>query len=154
MKKLIAVWGVANRGKSTTIRMACKKIVCELGGRVVKERILNGNGDKAVVIAVNGQKLGMLTQSEMTCRDFFKHLERFEKCGCQLIVCATRTKGGTVCAAEIFSTLYKYEEKDGGIEMCDMPSDEQRQARNQSKVKEILKAVRDLVGNGDGKVYK
>ncbi len=95
-KTIIAVYGRANEGKSTTI----KKVV-EIFERFYPNAIityLERGADILVTVQLGNVKIGIESQGDPNSRMLWSHtVERLATTEhCQIIVCATRTEGNTV----------------------------------------------------------
>ena len=89
MKKVLALKGRRNVGKSQTIRTADELLRAKYpGARVEHEH--RTRTDLTVVLSINGVKIGVESTGESL--DFIVNL------GCEVIICATKTKGKTVNA--------------------------------------------------------
>ena len=103
MKTLIALSGVANQGKSTSIKIAYDMIKTAYPKAHFDEIIIGV--DITVVITIDGVKVGIESQGDPGSR-LFRSLDHFVKVGCKVIVCATRTRGATVDAVSALSGKY------------------------------------------------
>ncbi len=92
--KIIAIRGTANVGKSTTIREVYSILIEQHEYNVINADFLQ-NIDIRVVIEKNGVKVGIESQGDPNSR-LEESLNEFERIGCEIIVCATRTSGMTV----------------------------------------------------------
>lgn len=123
MKKLIALYGIANAGKSATIRLVYDKLAKLYPDHKFHKDVeayipaVNEKGDIRVVIIINGKTIGIESQGDPNSR-LFESLPLFVKCNCDIIICATRTRGGTVEAVEQLYDTYNIEwvEKQKGID--------------------------------------
>lgn len=102
-KTTLAVWGVANIGKSQTIKSVYDLLLSKYP-KAKQEHVIDGKDVRAVV-TINGKKIGIESQGDPNSR-LFESLELFVKVKCQVIVCATRTRGATVTAVESLETNY------------------------------------------------
>lgn len=107
-KTIIAVWGNANTGKSTTIKMIYRMFF-EMYSNVT---ILNegpiSTVDITKIFSVEGHKIGIESQGDPNS-NIFNSLKLFNKEKCELIICATRTKGNTVKEVMIYESDYGYD---------------------------------------------
>lgn len=98
MKNLIiALSGVYDSGKTSTIRLVRDKIVSDLGGKVLVGELPNefhGKGDIKVVIEIEGFKIGIESQGDPTSRQKYSVTE-FIKINCDIIITSCRSYGGT-----------------------------------------------------------
>ena len=93
-KYVFALYGLANVGKSTTLNKVFALLTKAYPTAPVQP--LNPPGiDITMVIKVNGIFVGIESQGDPNSR-LAKSIELFKKANCNIIACATRTKGGTV----------------------------------------------------------
>jgi len=95
-KHAFALYGAANVGKSATIKKVFALLTDAFPNASV-QTIHTGN-DITVIIEIHGVFIGIESQGDPGSR-LAESLERF-KVKCSIIVCATRTRGGTVTAVE------------------------------------------------------
>lgn len=103
MKIAIAQSGPENAGKTTTIRIMYDLLMDRYPEAVV-EFLLDRNDDIRAVVTIGGIKVGIESQGDpwkKTAR-LDPSLALFVRLKCEVIICATRTRGGTVDA---FSNL-------------------------------------------------
>lgn len=109
MKKLIGLYGTSNVGKSQTIKLVYKKLHEKFQGIIFHEdfeQITHENGDISVIVIINGKIIGIESQGDPNSRIFFS-LPIFAKLKCDIILCATRTRGGTVIEVEKLNNEYE-----------------------------------------------
>lgn len=94
-RKIIALFGVANVGKTQTIKKAYELLISKYPNAT--KEIIRNNYDIQVIVTINGVKIGIESQGDPNSR-LFDSIKLFVKVGCQVIICATRTKGATVKA--------------------------------------------------------
>ena len=116
MKELIAVWGVANVGKTKSIKRAYKKLRDAYPDAEVEEFWVGA--DITVVIA----KIGIESRGDPLGDKLRESFRRFAEIGCQLIICATRTYGSTCKVVREFCETDGYEVK--WIEKRRLPPEE------------------------------
>ena len=93
MKTILALRGAGNRGKSTSLSMLVDKIMAEYPIADLNER--RYKIDVTMIITINGVKVGIETQGDPNSR-LGASLKRFVESKCKVIVCASRSYGGTV----------------------------------------------------------
>lgn len=110
MKQLIAVWGVADRGKTQSIRRAYELLRCEHPDATVGELNREGAADIACVIAVKGVRIGIESRGDpgRYVRLWKQSLLHFAKVGCQIIICSTRSRGASVHKVQDFGREHGY----------------------------------------------
>ncbi|MBN2589865.1 MAG: hypothetical protein JXA96_08375 [Sedimentisphaerales bacterium] len=104
MKKVIALWGCSNVGKSSTIKQVCELLLAKYPKTKKEHGIFRV--DIRVVLIINGVKVGIESQGDPGSR-LSESLSLFAKMGCKVIVCATRTKGQTVDAVNKLKPNYE-----------------------------------------------
>ncbi|MDM0118687.1 hypothetical protein [Variovorax arabinosiphilus] len=134
MKKLVAVRGAANHGKSSSIKKFYELLMHQHPAAHAEE-IFVGN-DITVIVTVDGMKIGIESQGDPNSR-LFASLARFVREGCEVIVCATRTRGRTVEAVASLSAKYQVE----WLEKEYVPTPELHGAANTMLAKKILCSV-------------
>jgi hypothetical protein len=111
MKNIIALSGVSSIGKSETIKLLYAKLINEFKDFSFVEdvkQITDDKGDIRVVIVIHGKIIGIESQGDPGSR-VIRSLPNFVKLNCDIIICATRTRGSTVKLLEKFSNEYKIE---------------------------------------------
>jgi hypothetical protein len=97
-KHVFALSGPANVGKSATIKKVFALLTDAYPSASV-ETIHRAGKDISVIIEINGIFVGIESQGDPNSR-LAESIERFKKAKCIVIICATRTSGGTVAAVE------------------------------------------------------
>jgi hypothetical protein len=101
-KTIIVLQGVGNAGKSTTIGMLLDLLI-QVGWEEVEYlRGQRGNVNFAVILKHGKTKMGICTWGDNIAQ-LNPYLPRFSQEQCKLIVCAMRTRGGTVEYVESFA---------------------------------------------------
>lgn len=93
MKKIIALKGKGNSGKTQTIRKVFNELCAQ--DKDTKVEILIDNADIKAIVTIKGIKIGIESQGDPNSR-LKDSLNEFSKKDCDIIVCATRTSGMTV----------------------------------------------------------
>jgi len=137
-KTIIALRGVAKQGKSASIKMAYALLKDAYPNAQVEELYIGV--DIAVVITINGVKVGIESQGDPNSRQF-RSLDHFVSIGCKVIICATRSRGDTVDAVNALAGKYKIDwyPKSGAS------SASKQVAANRSVAQQILAAVRAAI---------
>lgn len=104
-KMLIGLWGKGNVGKSQTIKMVYDLLESK-HTNVKEEYKIQTDIDVRVVLTIGTTKVGIESQGDPGSR-LKESLLLFVKAGCQVIVCATRTRGQTVKAVEELQPDYE-----------------------------------------------
>lgn len=92
MKTLFALRGKSNTGKSQTIRTLVE-MLSEKHPNGVIEHNHTTKADMRVALTINGVKIGIESQEDPK-----ESLDLFVRIGCDVIICATRTRGVAVDA--------------------------------------------------------
>lgn len=101
-EQIVAVSGVYDSGKTTTLRLVRDKLISDLGGKIVGG--YNGAGDIKLVIDIKGFKIGIETQGDPGGR-LKASLEEFVRIHCEVVICACRSYGKTRdCVTSLGST--------------------------------------------------
>jgi hypothetical protein len=124
MKIAIAQIGPEDAGKTTTIRMMYDLLLDRRPDAIV-ESLLDRNADIRAVVTVEGIKIGIESQGDpwKKAARLDPSLALFVRLKCDVIICATRTRGGTLGA---FSSL-----KDHGYTITLRPRDRDATANQQ-----------------------
>jgi hypothetical protein len=138
MNTIIAVKGVANRGKSASIKKVCELLKIAYP-RADIQQIFIGI-DITIIITIEGRKVGIESQGDPNSR-LFDSLDRFVKVGCTVIICATRTYGRTVEAVNAQSGQYSIKWLDKQNE----PAVHLQNAANDAVATKILHAVQSAL---------
>lgn len=96
MKKIFALRGKSNTGKRQTIRT----VVEMLSAKLPHAPFEHTKVDPRVVMTVNHLKIGIESQRNSTGRLLKETLDSFVHVGCDVIICATRTRGTTIEAVD------------------------------------------------------
>lgn len=130
MKKIIGLYGVANRGKTTTL-----KILMELLTSVSESYdIWQDADDTSGWFVINGEKVSVCSagDDETVVKD---NIENYKDC--DIFVCASRTKGGSVNEIEKLAKREKVE-----IDWVEKIDDE---SKNKLIVADLFRKVLDLI---------
>ena len=98
MKKVFALRGPSKTGKTQTNRTFDELLRAKFPGAIV-EHEHRSPAELRAVLSIDGVKIGIETTGENIKR-INESFDLFVKLGCELIICATRTKGQTVAAVE------------------------------------------------------
>lgn len=143
MKKIIALKGVANVGKSDTIRKVYELLLKRYPNAKIECRNRIFRIETNVVLIIDGVKIGIESKGDPSS-NLPKKLDAFKSAGCQVIICATRSKGQTVDAV---LTLAKLEPKYGvlWIEQVVVPEPSKYESTNRGMAKQIVVAVEKVL---------
>lgn len=98
MKNIYAIYGRAEIGKTSTIREIYNLLIEKFGKKIIVEtetNIFSHKGDIRVTVKINGKLIGIESQGDPDSR-LKASLDIFVKVNCDIILCATRTRGTTV----------------------------------------------------------
>ena len=104
MKKIIALKGPGNSGKTSTLKFVFDFLKTKYPNAPILI-LKSGSGEIKVIITINGKQVGIESQGDPNSR-LEKSLEDFDKEGCEIIFCATRTRGMTVDWVEHYKPSY------------------------------------------------
>lgn len=106
MKNVIAVKGISNVGKTSSIVKAYERLIAKHPSAKV-EKIPGGNRNEISAIVTIGKiKIGIESQGDPGQR-LPNSIQEFVNRGCQIILCTTRTRGGTVDLIKSLEPPYK-----------------------------------------------
>lgn len=136
-KKIFAVRGLSNSGKSTTIRLVYDSLVAtykisEQQGTILRKDIY-------IILSINGVTIGLASKGDPST-ELGKRLSALKNAGCQIIICATRTRGETVDAV---NNLHPYEAR--WFEKVRDSAVLERDESNMAMAKKIVKEVKDYM---------
>ncbi|MES2329900.1 MAG: hypothetical protein V4539_09875 [Bacteroidota bacterium] len=103
-KTVIAIWGHSAQGKSSSIKEIVNAISFHYPRSVIDTRI-SGN-DIQVIIQLDKVKIGVESQGDPGGR-LQRSLDLFLQENCDIIICATRTRGDTVTSVEGLFPAYE-----------------------------------------------
>lgn len=106
VRKVIALWGVANVGKSDTVKKAYELLISKYANALTGHQILAAGADIKAILTIRGVKVGIESQGDPGGR-LEKSLSLFVQAQCRVIICATRTRGQTVKAVEQLEPSYQ-----------------------------------------------
>ncbi len=143
MKKLIGLWGTANVGKSETIRIVYRKLTEMFPEYIFHEKfkvIIPDAGDIRLVIIINGKIIGIESQGDPNS-SLLTSLPLFADLNCDIILCATRTRGATVDQVVKLNASYeiKWIEKHGCEDSL------KHQENDEIIATQILKIIKDEI---------
>lgn len=146
MKKVFAIRGISSKGKSSTIRSVYKKLetfpTFKLHLHPNLQPHIPQKGDIYVVLNINEKLIGIESQGDPNCR-LAKSLEIFIKLECHIIICATRTRGGTHDAVENLNKKYGYEITWIDKKASDKKEDYEKD--NEALAEEIVEKISNLL---------
>ena len=102
MKTIICLSGTSEIGKTSSIRAIWKRLNIEN-----QPPLHQSADDICAVVPFCNQTIGIASQGD-PCSEQEKWLEELVTLGCEIIVCASRTKGSTVSAVETAAKKGKY----------------------------------------------
>lgn len=106
-KTIIAIWGDASQGKSSSIREIANLITFYFPGSTLTY-LIQGPVDIKAIATINGIKIGIESQGDPNSR-LRQSLSEFIAEGCEIIICATRTRGDTVDAVNELFINHRYD---------------------------------------------
>jgi len=136
-RTLLALWGTANSGKSTTIRRVYELLKSRhKGAKIIYSKFRR---DFTVILLIKGRKVGIESQGDPNSR-LGGSLQLFVKEKCNVIICATRTRGQTVDAV---NTLKKQYEIVWFQQVKSLPP--KHQAANNAMARQIVRAAEKAI---------
>jgi len=107
-RTIFALKGVSNTGKTQTINFVRRFIEeCYKDCKTAHDPLRRGSKEITLILQVGNTKIGIESQGDPNSR-LFNSIPYFVNQGCDIIVCATRTRGATV---ELVKSYEKYEIK-------------------------------------------
>jgi hypothetical protein len=103
MKTIICIWGSRNRGKTETIRELAKLLVEKYDAK----QDVPSTGDFSLEVNANGKRCGLESSGDPDS-DLFNRLKKWAKDSCDVIICASRTRGSTVTDVDSIAKKYHY----------------------------------------------
>ena len=137
MKKVIALRGCSNIGKSNTIKKSYELLSTKYPNAGKDHEI--SDVDIRVILTIHGVKVGIESQGDPGGR-LAKSLRLFVNFGCKVIVCATRTRGQTVDAVNELESSYEIL----WIEQISVKISDQ-ESSNLGMAKRIVKEIADIL---------
>lgn len=106
-KTVIATWGVSNTGKSDTLVKVFDLIQQNYPNAIYNIKYPSHTGNiNAVIDIINihgiSVKVGIESQGDPNSR-IFTSIDEFVAINCDIILCATRTRGDTVCKVSLLT---------------------------------------------------
>jgi hypothetical protein len=137
-KTIIAVRGVANTGKSGTIKIVYSLLKVLYSTANIEE--LHIGVDITIVMTIEEVKVGIESQGDPSSR-LFNSLDHFVKIGCKVIVCAIRSRGATIEAVNSLAGDFRVE----WLPKISISSASEHEAANRSDAQQIVAAVRAAI---------
>ena len=103
MKTIIAIWNIADKGKTATIREFAKLLITTYPNyRLIFPIpiVIPTTGDFRLIIEINGKIIGIESQGDPKTNLKNRLLELSDNFNCDIILCSTRTKGDTIEAVD------------------------------------------------------
>ncbi|MDR2518830.1 MAG: hypothetical protein LBD13_05385 [Spirochaetaceae bacterium] len=118
-KTIICICGPAHKGKTKTICELARLLVAIPGSSATQGAHLlnspnsisinsNEDLDEPVIVTINGKTCGIISMGDVGT-DVDGGLQELVKLPCDVIICASRTKGATVWAVHSIAERYSYE---------------------------------------------
>jgi hypothetical protein len=138
MKTVIALYGPANTGKSSTVKKVYELLKAKYPNAPVTHEIIHH--DVRAIIKINGHSIGIESQGDPGSR-IFTSISLFVQEECDIIVCATRTRGQTVEVIENLKPQYCV----NWVQKLREPNEAQHEQINKALASDILKQVQMLI---------
>lgn len=104
MKSIIAIYGKANSGKTSTIKKISRLLCQEY--HYSSEKVEDKGDDIYQVLTKDTFKIGIISQGDVGSW-VEEYLAELTKRECNLIICATRTRGKTCEAVDKYNRKWK-----------------------------------------------
>lgn len=144
-KTVIANWGIAYQGKSTTVKKVAQHILKNYPTAILEPVVIDFSIDIRVVMTVGEIKIGIESQGDPGSR-LFESLKDFVELSCDIIICSTRTSGKTVQAVNDLYSNHGYD----NVWVTNYRSNEKNQdLLNDLAAQHIFELVQDII---NGKV--
>jgi len=140
MKKIIiAVWGRGSVGKTTTIKEVYKMLLEKYKD---SEEIYNKSAqvEIEVVLRINGHLVGLVSKGDPGS-GLDERLKILVTIGCEVIVCATRTRGNTEDYVNSYKPDYSIEWLEQAVEI----SGAEQRRMNTVRAKQIVRMISEVV---------
>lgn len=139
MKSIITLSGRGNIGKSATIRNVYESLVKQYLDHETIHVNVNTDREISVVLKIGRKCIGIESRGD-TRERVEDSLQMFLRYKCKIIVCATRTRGGSYDAVDEFAAMHK-------LEICRIKKiaeveTSQYTASNRKYARQIVKTVR------------
>jgi hypothetical protein len=148
-KTAICIWHTANKGKTETVRKFAKQLITEYQPYTVvykstkDESIVPEKDDFILVLSINGKTIGIVSKGDDGYDSEEKFNELAVKYKCDLIICASRTRGETVKAVDRLGKKYGFEEI--WTSTYQIHDDEKMcEQLNKLKAKQLLELVKEF----------
>ncbi|NEM99456.1 hypothetical protein [Pontibacter burrus] len=144
MKTILSVWNSGGKGKSGTIRELARILLANYPGYIpVKPLTINipSDIDFLIVIEIDGIRVGIVSQGDPGTGLDRKLKELADEHNCDIIICATRTRGETV---KIVDRIAKSRGYDTIRTSTYQVSTTHRKLANQLKAKHLLDLLQSL----------
>lgn len=106
-RTIIAVYGRAREGKSTTVKRVCQMLIANNARAIPSNSSIDYSLDILVTVQIGNVKIGLESQGDPKGR-MFETVEKLAKDNCDIIVCTTRTHGNTVGNIDKVANGYGY----------------------------------------------
>ena len=109
MKKTVfSIWGHEEQGKSDTVKRIAQEILTTYPNATTTPTTINYSGDIQVIITIGKVTIGIESKGDPNSR-LFESLKMFSSANCDIIICSTRTSGGTVNAVNALHSSHGYD---------------------------------------------
>ena len=143
MKKLIAIRGDKNSGKTTSIRKAFEQLKAVYPDAHIGPS--RGRVEVTAIIKINGVKVGIESRGDLA-RIIASSLNEFEKAGCKIIVCACRLSGMTLSAVCDFTEAHYFDVEWIDKEKGPIGNQAAHETANNTMAAQIVSAVQAALG--------
>lgn len=148
VKTIFALFATTDKGKSQTLRHFAKLFLeAYPKARIIysTDKAIQEKGDFRLVVKTGNVTVGINTAGDDPAPFKKEFIELTEKYDCNVIVCATRTRGGTA------DTIHDFADKNRHVEVIwsspyqtNSNDEEIQQQRNKIKAKHILDLLQEI----------
>jgi hypothetical protein len=139
-KSIIAIWGRPKQGKSDTVKRITKLILSNYPNARFTPLNIDYAKDIKVLIEINKIKIGIESQGDPNSR-IFDSLNEFSEINCDLIICSTRSAGGTVNAVHKLTKSDNY----NVIWSTNHRSENDHDSLNDLSAKQVFEMIQNLL---------
>jgi hypothetical protein len=140
MKRVFALTGTKNTGKSTTIRAVYELLRAKYPSVRPEEGVILSRVEIKVVIVINGVKIGIESQGDPVKESRLEEsLKEFVRVDCSIIICARRTYG------KKFDVVEDLKQKGFEIDSIKMSKTPDPESSNQKAANDIIKKIGKLL---------
>ena len=103
MKTILAIWHIANKGKTATLREFANLLIATYPNYraiIPNPVLIPATGDFRLIVEINGIIIAVESQGDPNTNLGGRLLDLADNFHCDIILCSTRTKGDTIDAVD------------------------------------------------------